>query len=185
MHVGPVHQRPRRGRSTQSLGPQVSASRSLAIRLTIMLASLSSPVAACSVRHPVSPQDLVARADSIYYVRALGYADSYSPSDRNSVPQVRFSVISRLKGKPATELVAPGVLVQLDDPNESPFPFDFVRPAGRLGRCFATQYKPGAEYVMLYRGGTPYWSPLAPTNEQVTGASDRWLVWIRGKLSRR
>lgn len=157
-------------------------SRTVAIVLAVGLAVQSAFAIACQTKRVVSPQELVAKADGIYLVRAEGYDASYSPAVQGSVPRIRFSVLARLKGKEPKALIAPGILVETDDPNDSPFPFDFVRPAGRRGMCFATEYKAGAAYLLLYRAGTPYWSRLAPTNEQVTGSADRWVVWVRNQV---
>jgi len=76
-------------------------------------------------------------------------------------------------------------------------PYDFIRPGGRWGNCFALTYRAGAEYMLLLRRAeypssaqpnelTPYWAPLSPTNEQqIGGASDAWFVWVRQKLRNR
>jgi hypothetical protein len=83
-----------------------------------------------------------------------------------------------------------GELNQRDDPNDRPAPYGFVRPGGRHGNCFALGYRSGGEYLLLLRRTehpssaqpndlTPYWSPLAPTNEQLFGGtSDPWFAWV-------
>jgi hypothetical protein len=40
-----------------------------------------------------------------------------------------------------------------DDRNDRPVPYDFIRPGGRGGNCFALAYRPGAEYLLLLRRG--------------------------------
>jgi len=32
--------------------------------------------------------------------------------------------------------------------------------------------------------GTPYWTPLSPTNEEVSGLDDPWVVWVKRQLGR-
>jgi hypothetical protein len=31
---------------------------------------------------------------------------------------------------------------------------------------------------------TPYWAPMAANNEQIRGADDPWVVWVRHQLAR-
>jgi hypothetical protein len=83
-----------------------------------------------------------------------------------------------------------------DDRNDRPVPYDFIRPGGRGGNCFALAYRPGAEYLLLLRRGehssdaqptdlTPYWASLSPTNEQLLeGSNDPWVVWVSQELRR-
>jgi hypothetical protein len=44
----------------------------------------------------------------------------------------------------------------------------------------------GATYLMFLRrlDGelTPYWSPLAPTNEQVMPLGEEWVEWVRPNI---
>jgi hypothetical protein len=47
------------------------------------------------------------------------------------------------------------------------------------GNCYALTYRSGAQYLLLIKAGTPYWAPLAPTNEQVQGEDDAWVSWVR------
>ena len=56
--------------------------------------------------------------------------------------------------------------------------------AGGCGGCFAHEYRDGAEYLLMLKGVTPYWAPLSPTNEEVSGAQDPWVLWVKGQLSR-
>jgi hypothetical protein len=80
-----------------------------------------------------------------------------------------------------------GVLVEQEDLRDGPIPYQMVRPAGQRGNCFATEYRPGAEYLLLLSrsdraGLTPYWAPLAPLNEQIRGPDDPWVAWVREQL---
>ncbi len=92
------------------------------------------------------------------------------------------------------DLEISGVLSEQDDPNDRPAPYDFVRRSGRRGNCFALDYRRGAEYLLFLTRGfrpssarrddfTPYWAPLAATNEQLFGTDDPWVIWVRKSLS--
>ena len=107
-----------------------------------------------------------------------------------SPTRVVFTSVTVLKGTFLGELDVPGHLESQDDPNESPFPYTFVRPGGRHGNCYALGYRQGAEYLLFLNGDqskpgtlTPYWSPLSPTNEQLFSDTDRWLRWVTRELA--
>jgi len=100
---------------------------------------------------------------------------------------VRFTVLRVLKGTlSASTIEFNGSLENSDDWNDRNPPYTFVRPGGRHGNCFALGYRTGAEYLLFLKGLTltPYWSPLAPTNEQVSGPSDGWLTWVAAQIQR-
>jgi hypothetical protein len=143
---------------------------------------------ACSASHIVAPLQLVADADAIVRVRAVATAAGpaslrtgpYSQPSPGPVPMVAFEILEIVHGAtPARPLRVVGVAVGADDWNDQVPPYDFVRPAGRKGRCHATEYRLGAQYLMFFRRGSVYWSPLAPTNEQVRGANDPWVAWVK------
>jgi hypothetical protein len=73
-----------------------------------------------------------------------------------------------------------------DDYNERPVPYWHVRPSGSAS-CYAYGYKENAEFLLLLNEQdaklTPYWYPLAPTNEQLRSGDDPWLVWVRNFLA--
>lgn len=100
---------------------------------------------------------------------------------------VTFGVLEVLKGTPPATVVAfEGRLTDGDDPNDRPVPYDWVRPGGRSGRCFAYVYKKGGEYLLFLRTRkgelTPYWATMAATNEELSGRDDKWLAWVRVHL---
>jgi hypothetical protein len=118
-------------------------------------------------------------------VRAVAAgADSAGPW-----PAVTFTPVEWIRGGPSAGLLrAVGTLVDRDDFNPRPVPYTMVRPAGQRGDCFAQEYRRGAEYLLLLRrvageGLTPYWMPLAPVNEQVRGADDAWVAWVRARAA--
>jgi hypothetical protein len=148
---------------------------------------------ACSRMEPVpAPATLVQRSNVV----VLGRATPHRLAD-----EVEFEVVSTLKGTGLTPvIVLEGSLTDHDDFNESPVPYTFVRRDGRHGNCFAKTYRAGALYLLLLNKTkelvpfpgrslsapyTPYWEALAPTNEQVQGAADRWVRWVRDRLSSR
>jgi hypothetical protein len=134
----------------------------------------------CSVIHRVTPEELVKEAQTIVRVRVVGHAHGGI-----SVPYgpVSLEVLQRLKGADlSTPLSVLGYTNKYEGPNQSKPPYKFVRPGGQHGNCFAHDYKPGAEYLLFLREGTPYWAPLAAVNEEVKGADDPWVLWVKAAL---
>ena len=136
------------------------------------------------------PQSWVRDADVIVRVRAL--EASSVASDSVAAPGtsalVRFEILEVLKGGEGLfTLSVPGTLGGGSDFNDRTVPYGIVRPGGRGGGCFARNYETGGEYLLLLNRSegqlTPYWVPLAATNEQVRGADDPWVVWVRSELS--
>lgn len=159
--------------------------RSAAIAM-IVIASVAtvSPVLACSPMHIDTPLQLVEMAEGIYRVSPVAYA-APQPSSRISPwpdTQVRFEVLAVLKGVQRASLQLPGELGREDDPNDHPVPYEFVRPGGRSGNCYAVTFRKGREYLLFVKNDTAYWSPLAPTTEQVSGPDDPWVIWVKEQL---
>ena len=165
-----------------------------------IVACLAGPAWPCSVVGPLpSAEALVRDAEVVARVRAEGLSSTPGRSGvlAESPTQVRFAVLEILKGSlPSATIEFNGSLTDSDDHNRGPVPHSHVRPGGSAG-CFALEYRPGAEYLLLLRRGkhpsyaqpddlTPYWTPIAPTNEQLfDGASDAWFVWVSRQLRRR
>lgn len=84
------------------------------------------------------------------------------------------------------DLVFPGTIVEQSDFNEGSVPYQMVRPSGQRGDCYAREYRVDGEYLFLLRDDegtlTPYWVPLAPTNEEIRGEDDPWVAWVRDRL---
>jgi hypothetical protein len=174
--------------------------RMFVLRISLIVALAigcsASPGIACSGTGIATPTELLQRADVIIRARAERLSDQPGQGGTlaGSRTQVLFTVLEVLKGPPmASTIEFNGGLVGRDDPNDHAVPYTFVRPGGRSGNCFALEYRQGGEYLLLlareahvaYAQGnrlTPYWAPLAATNEQVFGPGDPWLAWVKKQL---
>lgn len=147
----------------------------------------SSPVPPCSVRelraspgYVWSPQRIAQMVDSaaeIVRARAVS-ADSLAH-------RVTFEPLEwiRRTTDDTTRFELYGTAVDRDDFNQMAVPYGMVRLAGQRGHCFATEYRLGAQYLLLFtdrpRPRTIQWWALAPLNEQLRGDDDAWLAWVR------
>ena len=157
--------------------------------LTLGMALHSTNAFCCSVTSIMSNVEMVKAADMIVRARAVEYAHpSSSPFIATTgVPDstVRFKVMETLSGQNIQEVVLPGYLVSLDDFNDKPAPYTFVRPGGRAGSCYANSYRRDAQYLLFLKklasgDYTVNWAPLAPVNEQLRSAEDDpWPIWVR------
>src|SRR4051812_25578548 len=132
------------------------------------------------------PGGWLGSATLIIRARALGPDTSAS----KGAPRVLFEVEEVLKTTQARpSLVAiDGFVSDRDDFNREPVPYHYVRPSGLRGSCYATGYRAGADFLLMLveeKPGvfTPYWAPLLPTNEQLHGADDPWLAWVRARVA--
>lgn len=147
----------------------------------------------CGVFRVESSSEMVRASDTIVVATAEGYAvppnnapswDGFTPNSK-----IRFRIVETLRGKhPVDYLVLPGILVQTDDFNDRPSPYDFVRPQGRHGNCFAVSYRSGGQFLLMLKKNrdgelTVYWSALAPVNEQLHPINDPWLLWVRKQVN--
>lgn len=162
------------------------------IPLTLVLATLArEPARACSV------VTLRQNADYRYtHDQIGGFVDSSSVIVRAVAdraydgPLVSFAIREWIRGEPdGSPLRAYGYFVDADDFNVQPVPYRMVRRAGQRGNCFANEYRRGAEYLLILqkteRGLTPYWMPLAPSNEQIRGDNDPCFLWVRDRVKSR
>ena len=110
--------------------------------------------------------------------------------------RIDFRTTEVLRGPwPDSVFALPGTVVDQDDFNADPVPYRMVRPSGRRGSCYSTEYRIGGEYLLLLRPLRPdspvrdhfpmtvWWMALGPTNEQIRGADDPWVQWVRDRLS--
>ena len=165
---------------------------------TLMLVSIMAvPSLACSIGGSgPTGKEAVKYADLILHVVAKEYATApkdniiSTMADPNII--IRFTVNEVVKGKYSEkEILIPGYLFGDDDYNDSKtVPYDFVRPGGRSGSCFAAWYKQGGYFLLLLRKTTkgsysPYWYALGPVNEQIRVVNDPWFVWVKGELKKK
>jgi len=122
------------------------ASRIVGIAFVFIL--VAAPAWPCSLARPVPPAEaLVHDADEIVVARAntIGATEGRSSARIGPLTTVQFTVRRLLKGElSGATLELSGSLSAADDPNDRPVPYDFVRPGGRSGSCFAYGYRAGA-----------------------------------------
>ena len=158
--------------------------------LTVDLIPMSASQA-CSRSQPFTLDELFDNAEVIVRATAVRYAKT--PGDprfmTTGVPEstIEFRVEEKLRGKNIPDkIVLNGYLSDLDDFNDVPVPYMFVRPGGRGGSCFANTYKEGAQFLLFLRKSgnrfTSDISALGPTNEQLHSKEDPWLVWVTDHL---
>ena len=137
---------------------------------------------------PVSNVKMVDSAQVIVRAIALDYAVFCSdPTLRTTgTPdsKVRFRILEAVRGAEMPELILPGYVVDRDDFNDRPVPYDFIRPGGCHGSFFANSCLQGARFFLLLKKGdagklTVERSTLAPVNEQLRSEKDSWLLWVR------
>lgn len=136
------------------------------------------------------PVPLVASAQVILRARADSVAPMPSRLRRGRLgPEtfVHFTVLEVIDsgGMPIPPALRyPGYLSDKPDFNTKPFPYRWARSDGLRGSCLAFTHQRGGEFLLLLQGSSvesldPYWSGLTPTNEQVSGADDPWVTWVR------
>ena len=164
-------------------------------RIALLSGVLATTTAwACSISHQTTPEELLAGADAV--VRAVAVDYQTPPSDprirTTGVPDsvVRFDVLETIRGTAPAALALHGYLVQRDDFNDHPAPYNFVRPGGRAGSCFANSYRDHAQYLLFLRKARESsqmvveWAALAPVNEQLHNEDDPWLLWVREQAAK-
>lgn len=154
-----------------------------------LCALLPAPSYSCSVTKPISNTQMIEQSDAIVVATAEDYVvppDSGRPwAGMLPDSKVRFKIVETIRGKLATDsLTISGELVETDDFNDQPPPYNLVRPEGRRGNCFAVSYRTGGRFLLVLKKNqagelTPYWYALAPVNEQLRSANDPWLLWVR------
>ncbi len=146
----------------------------------------------CSRGKPFSYDELFA-ADLIVRATAEKYVSEPDLTLMTTgVPdvQIEFRIDEILKGKERLEaILLNGYLFEKDDYNDQKLPYTFVRKNGRSGSCFANTYKKGGSFLLFLKktqtGYTPNISALGPTNEQLRGTDDAWLLWTRDEVEKR
>jgi hypothetical protein len=139
------------------------------------LLAFAAPAFPCSLMKGPTTEEMFDRTQIIVRATADG---------AGSGAGVRFHVLEVLRGEgvPA-DFDLRGTLVDADDFNDQKPPYDFVRPEGRKGDCYATTYRSGGQFLLFLQGTNGHfnanWYPLGPTNEQLRSEQDPWLLWTR------
>jgi len=157
---------------------------------TLGFVALALPINISACRAiPLTPAQLSMDADVIVRATAVSYNKAPEENRTTGMPDstVEFRVDEVLKGENVgNTLVMNGYLNDKDDFNDRAVPYDFVRPGGRAGSCFANSYKKGAMFLLFLKRKeqklTPYWAALTPTNEQLRSSDDPWLRWVKDFL---
>lgn len=172
--------------------------RLLLLTMALLLATAGN-AEPCQVMYPPSAVGAIHGADLIVRAVNRGYLTTPpTPPDRGGwtlsppLSPLQFDVVEVLKGAQTnTQVILDGYEAQTDDFNDRSVPYDFVRPGGRSGRCFANTYKVGAEYLLMLRYArssgdfTVDWYMLGAVNEQLRSEEDPWLLWVRDELETR
>ena len=139
---------------------------------------LGSDAIACKVSHIATAREITRDASAILLVKV--------PDKKfEEVSPIKMKVLAVLKGHFSNKtVVVPGQTARYHGPNDRTIPYDFVRPGGRFGNCFAEDYKPGGQFLLFLRNGEVQWSSLAATNEEVSGLKDPWVVWVKQNLKK-
>lgn len=167
---------------------------------------------ACSVIESVTAKEGVHVAELILHVRALEYVSPPKDDWITTGPApstIRFQIVEVVKGKhEQKEIVLNGYLIDYNDWNDESVPYNFVRPDGRSGSCFANTYKKGGNFLLLLvktkadKWTTSYWA-LGPVNEQIRKnarraplrwvplrwilreKNDPWLAWVKKEVGKK
>ena len=148
----------------------------------------------CLVRRLTTPEELVAQAYTIVRIKAIDY--EIPPNDdwhyqTNGIPHsiIRFKVEEVLKGgkrEIPNPLLVNGYLSQDDGFNNAPSPYDIVGRNSPFGSCYAHTYKQNGTFLLFLNDEyTPYYTPLAPVNEQLhlPLSNDKWLLWVKKQVA--
>lgn len=150
---------------------------------------------AAVIRGMVEQADAIVRATAVDSAQAeVSELPEGHPLLSNYVHRIDFRTTEVLRGPwPDSVFTLPGWVFDEDDFNPGPVPYGMVRSFGLRG-CYAAQYRIGGEYLLLLRPVAPdsplrdhfsmtvWWMALGPTNEQIRGADDPWVQWVRDQL---
>jgi hypothetical protein len=150
-----------------------SALRAVIISSLLYGVCIPGKVLACSVTHVKTATEITDFADTILLVKVpREIITKESP--------IEMQVVEVLKGDfKAKTVTVQGETAKYDGPNDGTAPYDFVRHGGRLGNCYANDYKAGGQFLLFLKSGSVHWAPLSATNEEVSGPEDSWVVWVK------
>lgn len=155
------------------------ATRGIPVVALALLAMAAAPADACTAM--LKPAEQVVReAEVILRARAMA-----PPPWFRTGSGVLFRVLEVIAGRyDRPYLSTTGTLEDYPRPAGRTPPYKEIDCVGRVpgcGGCFAQRYREGTEYLLLLKGGTPYWAALSPTNEEISGPDDPWLAWVRAR----
>jgi hypothetical protein len=139
---------------------------------------------------------MVHSAAAIVRVLAVDYVTPPATAPANDMrtgapdSKIRFHILEVIRGQGLTsEIMLPGFLSNHDDFNDHAPPYEFVRPNGRAGSCYANTYRRDAQFLLVLKKGTDgeytvNWYALGPVNEQLRSEDDPWLLWVRQEVRR-
>jgi hypothetical protein len=138
-------------------------------------------------------QNIVGESRVIARATALGEVAPPAEDPRQDATFVAFSVDEVLRGRGVPDTLRLYGVIREDDAwpqeEETEIPHrSYLRRSG--GTCMAFTYQTGGEYLLLLNPSEhgvrldPYWMLLAPTNNQIHGADDWWLQWVRLEIAR-
>ena len=137
----------------------------------------SGNVFACKVSKGAEAKEVVSEADLIVHIKVPN--DEVVFNLERGYPEIRMTVLEVFKGSYSKESIwVRGFTDQYEGPNEGEVPYKLVRRGGRHGNCYAFDYKKNGQFLLIMKKGRVHWSPLAPTNEEVSGPNDPWVVWV-------
>jgi hypothetical protein len=174
---------------------------STTVTIAILAALLGPPrptaAAFCSVSPPIEfsagrTKRIVRDAEVVVRAVAVGSTTPGRTLKAWDSDTLAFAVVEVLAGTDVPDTLRfHGLVADWDDFQEGPVPYLSHRLRYSEGSCTTAFYRIGAEYLLLLRrvpgnprlaGLTPYWTILAPTNEQLRGPDDPWLAWVRAQL---
>jgi hypothetical protein len=149
--------------------------------IIITLTMLSAPVGACTAdRRQTRPEYITAKAERILRAEVIRYDPGGSERNGN----VTFKVLEILKGDFAASFITlPGQTEYYEGKNDQEPPYRIVRPGGRHGNCFASDYKMGGQFLLFLADRSVEWAPLAAVNEEISNEDDPWVWWVKGFLA--
>ena len=153
---------------------------------TVLTAAAGYPCSIFRAPNTDMAAEVVRGAEVIVRATAAEYA---IPPDAGHFGTIRLKVVEVIRGKPLSELTLFGELIDQDDFNRGPSPYQGPRPSGLAGSCYAFLYRPGAHYPLMLKKDaqgklTPDWYPISPVNEQLHGDDNPWLIWVRQQVKR-
>lgn len=155
--------------------------------LSVSAAYACRPIERPSAAKLLSGAEFIVRATAVKYVREPKGEVRYLQTPNDA--EIEFKVEEVIMGKkiPNT-LVLNGYLTNKSDYNDEPVPYDFVRPGGRGGSCFAYEYQKGAQFLLFLERRenkfTLYPQALGPVNEQLRPVDDEWLAWVKDQVEK-